>query len=159
MVEYGLASGLLSMTSSITSTSRNPRRTIRGQGMVEFALLIPVLLMLIVGSMEIARLMFIYAGISSAARQAARYGSVNGDRDPATAGTQQYMLDCAGIRQVARNTAFLQGITDTNIYVGYDHGALPAFATCVQDSQPSPALQNGDRIVISITTVYSMAIQ
>jgi Flp pilus assembly protein TadG len=48
-------------------------RKMRGQGMVEFALMLPIVLLMIYGLMEMARLMQAYLTIQHAAREGARY--------------------------------------------------------------------------------------
>ncbi|MGC9469245.1 MAG: TadE/TadG family type IV pilus assembly protein, partial [Anaerolineae bacterium] len=48
----------------------------RGQGLVEFALILPVLLLIIIGTLEFGRIMFIYVNITNAAREGTRYGMV-----------------------------------------------------------------------------------
>ena len=45
----------------------------RGQGLVEFALILPLLLMLLLGVVEGARLAWAYITVQEAAREAARY--------------------------------------------------------------------------------------
>src|SRR6185436_2255265 len=107
-----------------------PRFWTHAQGLVEFAFVLPVLLLLILGVVEMGRLLAIYSGISSGARQAVRYGSVAGDSDPGTSGTQPYYLDCTGIRATARQASPLLTLADSEIQVAYDHGSLPTFANC-----------------------------
>jgi len=53
------------------------RRSERGQGLVEFALIFPVLILLLVGIFDAGRLVFAYNNITNAAREAARTGIVN----------------------------------------------------------------------------------
>ena len=48
------------------------------QGMVEFALILPVLLMMLLGIMEGGRLLFFYSSVTTASREGARYGSAVG---------------------------------------------------------------------------------
>ena len=48
----------------------------RGQELVEFALVIPVVMMVIMAILEFGMLIFSYNTISNAAREGARYGSV-----------------------------------------------------------------------------------
>jgi Flp pilus assembly protein TadG len=48
----------------------------RGQSMVEFALIVPLLLMLIFGIIELGILFSVYVGMTNSAREAARAGSV-----------------------------------------------------------------------------------
>src|SRR5690349_12130163 len=138
-----------------------PRFWTHAQGLVEFALILPVLLLLILGVVEMGRLLAIYSGISSGARQAVRYGSVAGDSDPATSGTQSYYLDCSGMRATARQASPLLTLTDTEIVIGYDHGTAGNFASCPETSahvntyiEGATKVTSGDRVVIAITTVY-----
>ena len=51
----------------------------RAQGIVEFALVLPLLLVLMLGIIEVGRLLFIYSSVNSASREAARYGSAAGE--------------------------------------------------------------------------------
>ena len=44
------------------------------QGMAEFALVMPVLLLVVYGLFEVGRLVFIYSNVITAAREAVRYG-------------------------------------------------------------------------------------
>ena len=48
----------------------------RGQGLVEFALVLPVFFLLLFGLIDGARLVFLNSAVSQAAREAARIGSV-----------------------------------------------------------------------------------
>lgn len=56
---------------------RKVKDLFRGQGLVEFALLLPVLLLILLGTIEFGRIFFIYVNIANAAREGARYGMVN----------------------------------------------------------------------------------
>jgi len=53
------------------------RRRARGQGLVEFALIFPVLILLLVAIFDVGRLVFAYNGITKAAREATRTGIVD----------------------------------------------------------------------------------
>lgn len=134
------------------------------QAMLEFALALPILLILVLGLMETGRLLFIYASTVSAAREAARYGSAvgrNADNIP-------YFEDCEGIRAAARNVAFINEFTDENIIITYDGGLyddtsgghLTGDRIPLDPDNPNddPAcgsfdnIQNGHRIKVSVTT-------
>lgn len=85
----------------------------QGQGLVEFALILPVLLALVLGIIEFARLMVAISSISTASRDAVRYAVSVGETP---AGTPHYQ-DCAGIRDAAlRVTVF----ADPSIVITYD---------------------------------------
>jgi len=49
-----------------------------GQAIVEFAIALPILLALLVGILEVGRMLFIYAAVTNASREAVRYASAVG---------------------------------------------------------------------------------
>lgn len=63
--------------------STHARRRERGQELVEFALILPLLLLLMVGIFEFGYVVFAYNTLSNAVREGARYGSVNPPVDQA----------------------------------------------------------------------------
>ena len=76
----------------------NPTKN-KAQAMVEFAIALPVLLMLLYGLLEVGRLLFTYSSVVNATRQAARYGSTTG---VGLDGTTPRYQDCAGIKAAAQ---------------------------------------------------------
>ncbi|HEX2626083.1 MAG TPA: TadE/TadG family type IV pilus assembly protein [Candidatus Limnocylindrales bacterium] len=56
---------------------RAPRDRARGQSLVEFSLVFPIIVLVIVGFFEIGRAVFAYNMIASAARQGVRVATVN----------------------------------------------------------------------------------
>ncbi len=121
--------------------------------MVEFGLALPILLLVMYGLIETGRLVFMYASVVSAARQAVRYGSATGNN---AAGTPYYN-DCTGIRAAAKGLGFIQPFNDSDIQISYDNGPGAANpwtqATCPITSTEHPV--NGDRIWVSVSTQYS----
>jgi Flp pilus assembly protein TadG len=53
------------------------RRSSRGQSLVEFALIFPILILVIVAVFDVGRLVFAYNTITNAAREATRFGIVD----------------------------------------------------------------------------------
>jgi hypothetical protein len=53
------------------------RRTKRGQAMAEFAIVLPLVMILFLGIIDLGRAIYIYNGVSQAAREIARAASVN----------------------------------------------------------------------------------
>src|SRR5512141_504573 len=96
------------------------------QAMVEFAIALPVLLLLLYGILEAGRLLFLYSTVVTASRQAVRYGSATGDGGGATPiyGVPRPVVpryqDCNGIRAAADKVGYL-GKFD-NITLQYDTG-------------------------------------
>ena len=118
--------------------------------MVEFMLVLPVLMLILMGIIEFGRIFAMYAMISSASREASRYGASVGDNG---AGVPRY-LDCNGMRDAARRMAVLSELTNTDITITYDEGdtALP-IGNC--DAGPNPAdIGLGDRVVVTVQTSY-----
>lgn len=72
-------------------------RSRHGQSMVEFALAIPLLLLLILGLVDLARLMWAYETLGHAVREGTRYAIVHGSESAQPA-------DQAAIRQVVVQT-------------------------------------------------------
>jgi Flp pilus assembly protein TadG len=63
------------------------RRRSGGQALAEFALAIPIFILLVFGLIDIGRLVYVNNAISQAAREGARYGSVQGRSGTAAART------------------------------------------------------------------------
>jgi hypothetical protein len=120
----------------------------KSQGMVEFALVMPMLLMLIYGVFEVGRVIFVYSIISTAAREAVRYGSATGLN--VTGGVPRFD-DCAGIRNAAQNVDFLGIISDQNIVISYDHGSSSDIISGICPPPPSVKLVTGDRIKVQVS--------
>jgi len=97
-----------------------PRKN-KAQAMVEFAIALPILLMLLYGILEAGRLLFLYSTIVTASRQAVRYGSTTGQG----ISTGPRYQDCAGIRLAAQKVDFLNAFDDTDIHIYHDKGPNP----------------------------------
>jgi hypothetical protein len=118
----------------------------RGQTLVEFALILPAFLMLIMGIVEFGRLMINYASVASASREAARYGATVGVN---AFGVEHYN-DCSGIRAEAKRVASIAPITDADISIQYDNPSTGFFeASC-----PTSQFELGDRIIVSVNITF-----
>ena len=123
---------------------RTGRDRNRGQGMVEFAIVFPLLLLLLFGIFEFGRIMFVYSAAVSASRDAARYGSAILDTG---GGIPQYE-DCAGIREAAKNIGQYAGISDADITIQYSNESGIYSTSC----PPSQNVSSADTISVSIAT-------
>lgn len=126
-------------------------KSTKAQAMLEFALVFPVLIVLVYGIVELGRLLFIYSALTTASREAARWGSAAGPG--LTADTPKYN-DCLGIRTAARRSAILMSLTDGNITIHYDGGPDTADGSKGM-SCPASSVKLGDRIVVSVTSYYA----
>ncbi len=124
----------------------------RAQGMVEFALVLPILLLLVFGIIEFGRLLFMFVSVSSASREGARYGAAVGDVGD---GTLRYQ-DCDGIVAAASRVGVLAGITDADVVIQYDDGTNIKPYSCpdVQDVFGAPIVL-GDRIIVTVTRNFN----
>jgi len=143
-------------------TERNDRT--RAQGMVEFAMTLPLLLLLILGIIEFGRLLFVYSSVISAAREAARYGAAGGRIDPTNMNSVTYVRDCDGIRAAAMRIAGIAGVPPgaAGVRIRYDDGmsVLPDSTAdmCPVGGQPSPTVSigRGDRIEVTVTAQFQL---
>src|SRR5690242_20410457 len=99
----------------------------RAQAMVEFAIVLPILVVVLIGIFEVGRVIFIYAAVTNASREAARYGSALG-YDSSTNFYHKYRY-CLGIKKAAAKSAFFLPLT--NVTVQYDFPpSTTILATC-----------------------------
>jgi Flp pilus assembly protein TadG len=65
----------------IRATTRRRGRRTRGQALVEFALVFPIIVLLLLAMFDMGRAVFIYNGLTNAAREGVRLAIVNQDKD------------------------------------------------------------------------------
>jgi hypothetical protein len=122
-----------------------------GQGLVEFALVMPVFLLLVLGIVEFGRLMTAYSSVSTASRDAARYAVSVGDTP---SGTPHYQ-DCLGIREAAEKVAVF---ADPFIVITYDTdgpgGAAPVEYCQLGKTSDPVQVPLGTQISVTVTDVY-----
>ena len=122
--------------------------------MVEFALTLPLILLIIIGIIEGGRLMFIYSSLAAAGREAARYGAGIGNLG---SGTIMYN-DCAGIRDAAKRIGRFAGVTDADIHIYHDTGPATTQAEYCNPTN-TVTFARGDRISIRINLPYNAIVQ
>ncbi len=103
-----------------TRGNPNPSRglRLRGQELVEFALVLPILFLFIYGVIDLGRVFHAYTAITNAARVGARYAIVSGfDHDTLNTAIdpvhRHYYLNTSNIISVTRNEAAEMGINAT----------------------------------------------
>lgn len=145
----------------------------RAQAMVEFAIVLPVLMLVLVGIFEAARMVFTYAAVTNASREASRYASAYGLGDNSV---EKYK-DCQSIRSWAKRSAYFLNLSDVNIQIQYLRpqkdvnnndvvvsGVLSETLLgfeCDQGSGADPQVfvESGDRVQVTVTGVYSPLIK
>lgn len=125
-----------------------------GQSVVEFALVVPIIVMLIVACVEIGRAVFAYNTIANAARQAARVAAVNQLEDITDCDETRPIEDPYephwSLRGCAIAAAAPLGITAANVSVSY---AAPPSTTV----SCSPDLHVGCIAAITVTYDYEVS--
>lgn len=130
------------------------RKKNKGQGIVEFALVLPITLLIVFGVIEFGYLLFVFSSVNSSSRDAARYGIAVGE---VASGDLRY-YDCDGILDAGLRVGRYAGILDTDFSISYDSG--PGTPTVYSDCASLAALggvdsiQFGDRIVVTVDHYY-----
>ena len=127
----------------------------KAQAMVEFAIVLPLLLLILYGILETGRFLFIYSSVVTASRQAARYGTATGQGITTTLPRYQ---DCDGIRTAASNAAYINTLDDSEIEIFYDNGPNSSpISYCDGINSPptsSTFSDNKHRIKVTVTEQF-----
>ena len=121
----------------------------KAQGMVEFALVLPILLLLAMGIIEFGRLLFIFSAVNTASSEAVRYGSAVDD----TGGTARY-VDCTGIEEAAFRIGSLVNLSSVTISYDEGPGGATISSTC-PPPVPDDIVGGRDRIYVQVQAPYS----
>jgi Flp pilus assembly protein TadG len=135
------------------------------QGMVEFALVLPILLLLILGIFAFGHMFFVYSSVVSASREAARWGAAVGQASEGEAPLPRYQ-DCASIRAAAVRVGAFAGVdatefdpdndTDSGVNIAFDAGPGTAeFDSCPEGGVGPAGVEVGDRIVVTVRVNYT----
>lgn len=104
----------------------------RGQGLMEFALVLPLFLLLLMGIVEFGYVFTVYTGLFNAAREGARYGVVR-------------PKDLAAIERRTREKIFIVNPQNATVEIWYDHGPRTERFTDPQQ------VKVGDRVVVAVS--------
>jgi len=134
--------------------SKKSKFGFRAQAIVEFAIALPIMLAIIIGIFEVGRLMFIYAAVTNASRNASRFASAVGYSD---GGYTKYNY-CWGIRDVAERSTYLVPITAIEIYYDDGLGNPLSDPECnvwnVSQVDTGVKVSSGDRVTVIVTAQY-----
>jgi Flp pilus assembly protein TadG len=111
----------------------------RGQGIVEFALVLPVFLLLTLGTIELGWLVYSNHTLTSATREGARYAMVNGERSGDVA-------DAVAVNEVIVERAGRLGDNVNSTFISFSPDAEPGSEVTVRatyDYQPIVGMMVG----------------
>lgn len=124
----------------------------RGQALIEFALVSPILLLLIMGIFDFSRVFITYAVTSNSLRTALRLAEVrgfNGQTDPDFG-------NCARMESIANNMLFAGARTIQIQYLKPDSVANPTTRTCASGGKmASNLIESGDMLRIRVTATVN----
>jgi Flp pilus assembly protein TadG len=120
-----------------------PRRRSRGQGLVEFALVLPLIFLLIFGVIDLGRAVFTYNTLSQAARSAGRTAMVNQER--------------AKIRTSAISAATTLGLNSSNVTICFKdaHTTERNCTSSSVDTCPRSERVVGCLAIVIVSTTYT----
>lgn len=118
------------------SAMRRPHDRSRGQALVEFALVLPILFLLIFALVDFGRVIYTQNAIAQGAREGARWGSVQ-----------------------ARSASDIPGIEDYTFEVlaGLNSGRVSVDATCIRPGTIVMPCQADDTLEVHIETTVELA--
>lgn len=111
-----------------------------GASLIEFAVVAPLLFLLLFGVIEFARVVHGFTTVWSVAREGARYATTIGDTD--ADGTPNY-LDCEAIVAAAVAKAVAAGVSENDVTVEYYDLSGNEVADC-DGNEPAPDGPGGD---------------
>ena len=121
-----------------------------GQAMAEFALTLPIFLLLVFGVIELSRFFLVYSSVFTAVREATRYGSSVGDQ------ANPNYQNCEMITETAVRMGNFGGVQTEDVIVYFESEPGTWVADCNPDDDPDDRYQPvlGDRVVVEINTNY-----
>jgi Flp pilus assembly protein TadG len=125
----------------------------RGQALVEFAVTIVVLLALVFGVIEIARIMLCYTTVANAARVGARYAITNSSVPGTTATFSGVSTIKSNITTVVQNFAAAGTLNTSSTYLTVSV-SYPDGGTCTSTSTSCTGTTAGNRVSVSVSYTY-----
>lgn len=142
-----------------TTKHGRPSREEGGAALLEFALIAPLLFLLLFGVIEFARLVTGYTSVWTGAREGARYATTVGDNG---SGTPRY-LDCGGIRDQVRAKVVAVNVADDDIEVTYFDPTDVPVADCdsADAALPDPSanlVPSGSRVEVTVRGTFDAVV-
>lgn len=138
------------------SFGKNKLRGARAQALVEFSIALPVMLLMLVGIMEVGRMIVTYALVNNASRDAVRYASAVGQGDASPNNTKYN--DCAAIKGIAAKSAFIVALS--SVTIKYYDAAGTYIGTCdaTSGADPDISVDSSYRVTVEVNASYKPVI-
>ena len=134
----------------------------RGQSLVEFALVLPIIILLMMGVFDMGRVVFINNSLSDGARHAARHATINPRDIGVAAGDPDY---CERIEEAMRSAVLgleLSGFTVTYQVITAADAVSAQYVLCDMDGATGVSLpisaSPGDRVVVALESDVELAL-
>ena len=132
-------------------------RLLRAEGatLVEFAVAVPLLLLLVFGIIDFGRFVATTSTVTAASRESARYGSSTGLSSNAV---PRY-TDCDEITAAGVDSAVMVTLDPARFTIDYDRGpGTTILATCpAAGPNPDPtAFTAGDRVIVTVSHEFTL---
>jgi hypothetical protein len=139
----------------------------RGQAMVEFALIFPIFILLLVGMFDLGRVVWVNNTLATAAREAARFAIVHGAKSACPVGPGVVVpTDPAScpfptpLRQAIKEVAdkWAAG-TSASVTVSVCYGIVTTCAGDVdQVTTPMPDNSRGSQVMVTVTSTVGLSL-
>jgi hypothetical protein len=144
----------------------------RGQAMVEFALIFPIFILLLVGLFDLGRVIWVNDTLATASREAARFAIVHGAKSrcpvgPAPVGTPvkdditicPYPYTSSTPRQSIKDVAMQWAAgTSANVTVSVCYGVVTTCAGDVDQVTPPPTTVRGTPVTVTVTSTVGLSL-
>ena len=129
----------------------------RAQAMVEFAIALPVLLVLLVGIMEVGRMILTYALVVNSSRDAVRYASAVGRGDDAPYNFKY--KDCAAIEGIAKTSAYIVNLTSVTVKYYDENGTYLYTCDATSGEDSDVTVDSNYRVTVEVEASYKPVVK
>ena len=102
----------------------NPKKSERGQSLVEFALILPLFMIVLFGIMEFGRMWEISNLITSASREGARVAAISGSSQSQAINAAQHVLSAANIDDATVSVSGPNSASEVSVTVTLQYTSL-----------------------------------
>lgn len=137
---------------------RRGNKNEHGATLVEFAVIAPLLFLLLFGVIEFARVISAYTTVWTGAREGARYATTSDESD-FTAGVPRFR-DCTGILAAVQAKAVTTSIAASDVTMTWADPSGTVVADCDSSTAPpAPETKSGGTFTTDISSGYTITVE